>query len=625
MRLPQLDLEGHVTFESADDLEVAIERYLKKGALAVRPTRPLAPLEQLDVVVRGGWLPREPAPRLRCEVVHLDPDRALLRLLEPAPAVLLRTRPPPENDVPATAAPLVPTHAPPPLDDAPKPSGPPHAGTAKGFTVSPTSAFDPPGRNVLSSSLPPYLSVETLRFANAEDFRNAREHLEKVAALMAVCDSPPPAGSELEIRFVIGSHEPRTKTRSVVQPMSGGTVVVQAVDLQRGFRALLAEVDAGVQPAAPTPAGGAPTLAKVAPRVALTIAREGVAVNPTSAAEILALPVNRPPTEAEIRLPSVALLLRWMRTQIGCTRLDFTVEGQPLYTAVFVDRREVRYPVSLNTLGKALAMPRGSYTLIELKKPPVMSTTGRTLHLITEVVRGLIARVSLDDLASGFPDHRDECPRVLPFVADGLGLPQAHARLVKQSLQGEDRFEDIPRVAAGARVAWDTLYLLEMYGALAWQPAPVKNTGRTMAAQTMTSESLLASFEAKDHFAALGLHWSCSPTEIEPALLHARGEHGPGGAKRALIDSRDVADKIAARIEEAGRVLLHHESRRRYRQATFNLIWHQQAQLLVTKAKLALYRRDLAEARTTLLAAQDLTNTVEATELLAMIMRNETS
>jgi hypothetical protein len=273
----------------------------------------------------------------------------------------------------------------------------------------------------------------------------------------------------------------------------------------------------------------------------------------------------------------------------------------------------------MSTLGKALAMPECRYTLRDLPRAPNMSTTGRTLHLITEVVRGLMARVLVEELAAAFPDHKDECPRVLPYVIDGLGMPGTHTRLVKQAFQGDSTIADIQSCASGARVAWDTLYLLEMYGALAWQPAEPKSDSR--ASMAATPEQLLAALEAKDHFAVLGLHWSCSPTEIEPAYEKLKGELGPSGTRR--VPSKDIADAMWRRVEGAHRVLSDTAMRKRYRQATFNRIWPTEAAQLVTKARLALYRRDLVEARTTLLAAQDLAHTVEGTELLAMITRNE--
>jgi hypothetical protein len=170
--------------------------------------------------------------------------------------------------------------------------------------------------------------------------------------------------------------------------------------------------------------------------------------------------------------------------------------------------------------------------------------------------------------------------------------------------------------AVGARVAWDTLYLLELYGALVWDssPAPVQK-----AAAVVVEDDPWRAFENKDYFSVLGLHWSTTPSEIGPAYTRLRSEFGPGGLRHPK--DRETANKILKLLDDAHKTLSNDSERRKYRQSHFNLVWPHQAQLLVAKAKLSLYRKDLVEARNTLLAAQDLAPSHEAAELLAAIAR----
>ena len=80
-------------------------------------------------------------------------------------------------------------------------------------------------------------------------------------------------------------------------------------------------------------------------------------------------------------------------------------------------------------------------------------------------------------------------------------------------------------------------------------------------------------------------------------------------------------DKATDRIDEAFAVLGDATKRQAYRRATFNMVWPHQATLLVQQAKLAIYRKDVAEARDLLAAAQDLSPSPEARVLLDTLNR----
>ncbi len=102
--LPVLEQGGTVVYETTEDLDLSVERFLSKGALAVTPRRALAPLEQLEIVVSAAFLVER--PRLTVEVVHLDAQRAVLRLLVPFDVARLRARtaPAPPSDAATTTA-----------------------------------------------------------------------------------------------------------------------------------------------------------------------------------------------------------------------------------------------------------------------------------------------------------------------------------------------------------------------------------------------------------------------------------------------------------------------------------------------------------------------------------------
>ncbi|MBI1949497.1 MAG: hypothetical protein HYS27_27670 [Deltaproteobacteria bacterium] len=732
LNLPLLEASGAVMFDSPEAVEFAWATYVSKGALAVKPDRELQPLEQLEVYLFGGGIATP--VRLRVEVVVLTPERALLRLTEPAPPLPTLQRaasPAPAVAEPGPAdvartdqqvpipgsqsdhgmvavleepAPL-PRAAPPPLDDSVMPSpslsadalprtstpflaipapvlpaehrptptvspGPPVLELERVVTPAPivleridaapaahvmpavTAEREPaptpaapasPAANAAAANvvaaLPPFFTGDALRFSSAQDFAAGRPHLENVGAILAVADGRLPTTS-VEVRLIVGSKETAAKARVTLAAAAPGTAVVQAAE-RSGFLRLLAELDGtGSQRQVPMPsqttnipatfaAPAAPAAqgepAAPAPR-AFNLPRQGPLENPTTAQGILALPLVRPPTDAEIAKPSVPLLLRWLRTTRGVLRLEVTATDHPLFTAVIVDGREVRTPAALSTLGRSLSQPRMTYSITELGRPPQMTTIGRTLHLIAESVRGLIATVETEDLARAFPGRTGLCLRARNDIVQSLGLPAQHQRFIKSDLGGDQLLDEAARAAVGARTVWETLYLLELYGGLSWdEPDPNKaktaaartGTFRFTAPETTASDDAWAPFDGKDHFNVLGLHWSSSPTEVPEAYQKLRAEYSTGGVKRPANVA--TAERILKRLEEAYKVLNEKPTRQAYRREKYNLQWAHQAQLLVQKAKLSLYRKDFADAKNILLAAEDMAPSDEARALLASI------
>ncbi len=328
-------------------------------------------------------------------------------------------------------------------------------------------------------------------------------------------------------------------------------------------------------------------------------------------------------------------MLRWLRTMRGALRLEVRTEDRPVFSAVFVDGREIRTPASMATLGKALAVPKASYRIIDLGRAPTMSHSGRTLHLIGEVIRAIVSQCAVEELARAFPNQPDKCPRAIPEVVAGLGFPSQHQRFVKTDLDGNQYLDEVTRAAVGSRTVWEVLYLLTLYNGISWdEPAESKKsrTGPLAAPQKERTGSFAqrtgtftppdvdldwAPFDGKDHFQVLGLHWSSSPNEVAPAFQKLRSEYGAGGIKRPSDPA--VADRISRRLEEAYRVLNDANQRRAYRREKYNLVWSHQAQLLVQKAKLALYRKDVQEAMNALLTAEDIAPSDEAKAILSSI------
>ena len=471
----------------------------------------------------------------------------------------------------------------------------------------------------LKAVLPPYFTGDCLRFAGPDDVKAARGYLLGFGAVLAVSDAPAPL-SPVEVRLAAGAVESRRRVRVTIVQAQRGTVVVQAAS-REDWRGALDEIDA------PPPGALPPTGAVALPRTtsstslsALTFPKQGTVTNPLTVPGILAMPVHRVVTDNDVKSASLPLLLRWLRTTRGIFRLDLSTDGQPAYSLIIVDGREARSTVSLTTLGRSLGHHRFTYELTEVARAPHLSHSGRVLHLIVELVRALLSQHRPEEIAAVFPHTNDPRHlRAVGSVVDALGFQGPHARLVKSSLQGDLTTLQVSRSPAGARVAWDVLVVLELFGGLAFAPGNTDEKGLPptdvpAAAPPRDTERPAFLDKGKNLFEVLGLHWSCSPSDLSEATQRARREYGPGGVKRPRDAA--LADECMKRIDEAARVLLSSERRREYRQATFHMVWPRQAQLLVQQAKIAISRHDVVEAKNLLAAAQDLAPSTEAQHLL---------
>ncbi len=503
--LPSLAPDKTVSLGTRDAAAQAWPTSLGRGVLVVVPSLPLGPLEVLTITVNIHGVD---GIAVEVEVVRVESDKAMLRVLKgplPLPATLLSpatanpfgattaTTTTAHNPFAAKSAPLsandsgnlptlMPPPGPPPAPRAPPPPPPP---APKKIEVMPTKTQAIPAIAPISTStaLPPSFTGDAVHFAKASDADAARADLAAVGAVLAVSMAPPPA-TAVSVRVIVGagpsSRGSSSRVKVSVFAAAPGTVVVQAAQKDEWRIALdeaMAPPSAPVVEKLPTSeasAEGAALPRTPSQRVAtaavaanITLPKEGTLTNPLTPQGIMALPCHRPITETDLQTPSVPLLLRWLRTTKGIYRVELSADGQPVHTLIVVDGREVRSPVSLATLGKAMAQPSFAYKLTELQRAPNLSQTGRTLHLIVEVLRGLLAPHEPDAIAAAFPYTNDpRLVRATGTVADALGLKGAHARIVKTSLQGDDTVAGVTRSATGARAAWDVLTALLLFDGL---------------------------------------------------------------------------------------------------------------------------------------------------------------
>lgn len=655
--LPKLTSGNVVLYASDDDLRASAEGFLTKGALAVVAEVDLEPLAVVTVTLQAPRL-LEPLA-LRCEVVGLQPQRSLLRVLEPAPEsfAFLTTLPVVEGMEPAVededsplavVVPDAPVVAPEPpvateasLDhDGAVPSGDVARSdvpdNAPPDTDAPSS--DGPSSDVLLADgfpcLPPHLSGEVLRFATESDFNAAGKDLYLLGAVMATCDHAPSPGERRTVKLQVETRLARSTVRMVLSLGAGGMVVVQLEhkeELSRVLpevlppKALPARVTADEIMDAEHTSDDEDSRSRAS--VALRLPPEGPLRNPTTADALLSLHVMSPLSEDDLALPSTHLLLRWLLTTKGIFRIDIEQAGHPAYPFLVVDGREVRAAVAMPSLGRSLVEPTGRYTAAPLQRAPRMTHSGTVLQLMQEVVSGYVGKLSDEELERGLLARGDRCP-VLNDVGvrllDGLSFPSSHKRLALKALTGKQRVYDVTQHAVGARSAFEVLYTLEVSGALNWVDAEGAAREERQRKEKERLERLVegaAGFWEKiakaNHFEAMGLHWSTPPRKIQPAFEELERLYGPKGEARP--EAPEVCDRIWRKVTEAYAVLSEQKRRRAHRKEAYSLKWSAQIDVFLDRADIAMYRKDLMDALDLLLVCQDIQPTTEAADRLVKL------
>ena len=79
-------------------------------------------------------------------------------------------------------------------------------------------------------------------------------------------------------------------------------------------------------------------------------------------------------------------------------------------------------------------------------------------------------------------------------------------------------------------------------------------------------ERLVAEKAAQNHFEALGLQWTCHPSDIVAAEKAARERFGPGARIRAIDGCEDGAERLWQRLSEAAALLAEEGQRGAYRE-----------------------------------------------------------
>jgi hypothetical protein len=148
----------------------------------------------------------------------------------------------------------------------------------------------------------------------------------------------------------------------------------------------------------------------------------------------------------------------------------------------------------------------------------------------------------------------------------GLRLSPKERHTVESVLTGNHLLQQVFDLSLVDRHACARLvYVLFAFGAL-----EVHAQSRDRKAEETPREVLERMLREKsdaDHFALLGLHWTCHPDDIERAEAALEKRFGPHARVRTLPDCAELADSLYRRMSEALETLKDPGGRRAYRLA----------------------------------------------------------
>lgn len=451
----------------------------------------------------------------------------------------------------------------------------------------------------------PTLSGHFLNFAHANLARIAASEIEEHQAILVTPTVAVTPDETRNVRFQVAERPLPDAFEIRLQPAHDGKAIAffdgdAAKEVAQLLHAAIAAPSHTV--------GISPT--EVAEAV---LKKSGRLRNPSSASELLSIPIATAPKPSDVQTPSTPLLLRLLMGKAGTThvRIRQTASDREVAFDV-VDGREIFSAVPIAKLASSLAFQDGTYAIESADKVQPGQKQMLTVSLIGELLRALIRRVTVDALAAGFP-HAEETPILTDRGArllEAIGLSSTQTRLAKLKFNGKESAENL---ADGLRVpllGWELFYVLEIMGGIDWTAPEIVTEVRRKDPLEVEWELL----QTRDDFDALGLHWSTAPRHIEPAYAQAKERYGP--QSNAATRRPDLAKQILGRMTSAYERLKDAKSRREYRKAAFSLNWTQQSDLMLSHAKLATYRGDMSEARDLLEGILDFQSNAEASALL---------
>lgn len=455
---------------------------------------------------------------------------------------------------------------------------------------------------------PPILEGNLLRFETAFDFHAVSGQLQSGAPLLAKTSTDAPSSNIIQLCFIIEGKALGSLIESEIAPAGNDYVALSFKDSEA-----IKEIHRQTEPrgrlrATVTGAFKRPFLNTEDGQESATgnVAPAGEFQNPMTPADFLKTPLVRPPNRQELETPSVPIILRCAMAMPDDTKVTISIEGQPDYWFVIYGKKEIITNGNLATLARSVAKPKGEYRIETFTdQPPRSSSQSSPLKFMTELLRVLIGKHPYESLQEVIGQNIKQCPypnKRGTRLTEVLAFSGTQMRLIKSRMDGRTPLEELLGHPSGSRIVWEALFLLLAFEGIDWKAPPKKKRNTTR--KIPQAEIFWSDLQGKNHFEALGLHWSAAPRKIAFAFENFKKLYGPGGKFEKA--NPDLCSKIWVRLVKAHQVLEKAETRRAYRKENYSLQWSQQADLMINHAKLAIYRGEFLETRDILEVVKDI-------------------
>ncbi len=299
------------------------------------------------------------------------------------------------------------------------------------------------------------------------------------------------------------------------------------------------------------------------PEISLGPNRSGRIKNPTSAHEVLRLPLGKVQlAESDVDPISLpVLLLRFIARRDMTGVLDITAGGRTIHCPVLGG---VAYLTQgeRTELINSIRNPTGTYAWragrVQSNAPRV-GFIGITMDLIKTLARTLPE----DSIVQAFGPRMDRAPKVWEEQMDRLSrlrLVGTEARFAESAMTGTRTARElVGHGGIGQRMALGLLLGLTALDFLEWREvaaAKVESPSEQLARQAKQ-------LETSNHFEVLGIHWSAQTDEIQLAyqkIIQLYREGGPNHQANA-----EATRRIRQRIEDAYAILKNEADRMKYR------------------------------------------------------------
>lgn len=647
---PQPVLDGGLLrFASAEAFLDVFRKSFSRGAVAVKSTAPLAPLQpfamEIEVpgiahrIVTQAQMVGQRGELSMISLVggeeHVRDQLAVLARSIEAQLAAAASAPPAPNetapapmpiafDAPATPQPVAPAATPPPpvvatppppVDAPPPPAAAPPPPAA---APPPPAAAPPPP----TAAPPPTLVNNTIAFGSVAAIDAVQEELQKTSGFMCeVAGSNAPGFGALTVRLAMTGGSPSEEMAAQVVFAQGGKValifsqpwpVLEAFKRMREAAAAPA-TSATVAGDAARPAGGT---------AGVTLPPRQMR-NPDSPPAILQLNLATPPDPRHATrstLIEVLYCLGKLRA-IGTIKIESDKERLeiPFRSGAMLindDEKETLLRLTMAAQGTISMAP------VLPDRIPADRHPRDPRGVVSDLLRRTLREPRTQDLEVALGPLWNLYPVPLAQTSPatyGLKLDPKEARFLDVVLDGTRNLSEMMRVAGMLRPsAVRLVFILLIYKLVEFLPDARYNPNEDPRVQFEAEcERLLEA----NVFDLLGLHWSEHPNVLREKLQKRRDRFGP--TSPLVKHAPEQARKVMSAVEKAYSQIQDREGRKQARAALGSLDYKSAASILARHAELASLRGDFKLVREALEMAMELFPTKEYQTMMVELMAHK--